>query len=145
MRKGAGRLLIWLAYLGLACRVVVPAGYMPAPLADGGPIVLCHGGAAGQVLSRLGELAGNHHSEHGDQHRDHHPDTGEDGSGVHDAWEICPLGKVLTAAAITAEFTLHTLELSEPAPATEPRNLTAAVTHGAYWARAPPLSLSHVV
>ena len=46
----ARRRLIALVFLGLAVRVVMPAGYMPAPIGEGGSFVPCPGGMSGASL-----------------------------------------------------------------------------------------------
>jgi len=39
--------------LGLLCRALIPAGFMPAAIGAGGPVVVCHGGIAGEFFRRL--------------------------------------------------------------------------------------------
>ena len=39
--------LVKLALVGFFCRALVPAGFMPATISDGGPIRFCHGGRLG--------------------------------------------------------------------------------------------------
>jgi hypothetical protein len=60
----ARRLLLCAAFLGFACRAWVPAGYMPAVAADGGPVVLCPGGPGGAVIARLLASRADRHSGH---------------------------------------------------------------------------------
>ena len=136
--------LIWLGYLGLACRVLVPAGYMPAPLGQGGPVILCHGGIAGQFLASLQTepTEPDHHAHaHGEAASGAHDGASHDDSGQHEAWELCPIGSALAAAALTAEFDLQTVTLSEPAPAVEPVAFATTLLARSYWARAPPSTL----
>lgn len=45
--------LVNLALMGFLCRALVPAGFMPAPISDGGPIRFCHGDPAGALLTAL--------------------------------------------------------------------------------------------
>jgi hypothetical protein len=133
--------LIWLGYLGLACRMLVPAGYMPAPLGQGGPVILCHGGIAGEFFKslRTERADADHHAHHGDASSGSHDVAShDDGSGQHEAWELCPIGSALAAVALTGEFALQTLELDEPAPAVEPAPFATTLLARAYWARAPP-------
>lgn len=133
--------LVKLALIGFLCRALVPAGFMPAPIADGGPIRFCHGGAAGALLTALlsqrSSLAEEHahagdhgHGQHEDDHRDH---------VKHEAWDRCPVGTAFAFAALTADFSLPLLSLEhdfEPVVAGPP---VAGVVLAHYRARAPPL------
>jgi hypothetical protein len=85
------RKLTGLILLGLAVRAVMPAGYMPAPIGEGGPFVLCPGSLSGAtlILAAQAQAAGHH----GDQY-----DHGS-GDGSH-FWEFCAFGAALGAAAI---------------------------------------------
>lgn len=139
MRARTRYLLIWLTYLGFACRVFIPAGYMPAPLAEGGPIILCHGGLSGKVFATVAEERHGHHSP---AQSSAAVDT-EDGSpthdnGQHEAWELCPVGATLKTSALTAEFNIQTLQLSHPAPTSEAFVAISATVARSYWPRAPP-------
>lgn len=49
------RVLFHLALVGFLCRALVPAGFMPAPLSEGGPIRVCHGGPVGALITALAE------------------------------------------------------------------------------------------
>jgi hypothetical protein len=42
-----------LVMVGLLCRALIPVGFMPAAIADGGPVVICHGGLAGEFFREL--------------------------------------------------------------------------------------------
>ena len=145
MRARTRRLLIWLTYLGFACRVFIPAGYMPAPFAEGGPVILCHGGMSGKIFATFAKVHGGHHSA---AHSGAAANT-EDGSstgdgGQHEAWELCPVGATLKASALTAELTVQVLYLSHPVPTSEGFVAISATVARSYWARAPPESYSNL-
>lgn len=106
---------------------------MPAPLAAGGPIILCPGGSAGAIVRFLSERSADNHQHHS-QH--------EHGSDDYEAWEYCPVGASLSAAALAPAITdvavpalEHVLEALDPAP---PNYRTPSHV---YRARAPPVSL----
>jgi hypothetical protein len=112
---------------------------MPAPIAEGGPIILCHGGLSGKVFATLKQ---EHHGHHSPAHTGAAANT-EDGSstgdnGQHEAWELCPVGATLKASALTAEFSVQILYLSHPAPTSEAFVAIPATIARTYWARAPP-------
>jgi hypothetical protein len=130
--------LLYVAYLALACRLVIPAGFMPAPLADGGPLQLCHGGAAGALLAALARQAGA--SGNGDEHHHHDHDAGGVPPSQHDAWEYCPIGAVFASAAIVGESSTPVLELEHFFVDQPTSILVSSSRTGAYRARAPPLA-----
>jgi hypothetical protein len=133
------RPLLYVAYLALACRLVIPAGFMPAPLADGGPLRLCHGGPAGALLAALAAQ-----TVPSDEQQDRHHQHGHDSDGgpspeQHDQWEHCPIGAVFASAALVGEPTVEVLELEHWFVAQPTRILIPSSRTGAYRARAPPL------
>ena len=77
------RTLISAMYLAFACRLLVPAGYMPAAWGEGGPIALCPTGLPAALMP---EHSGHHH---------------DDGTDTDHLWENCPLGTLADTAAIT--------------------------------------------
>lgn len=87
--------------LALACNFVVPAGYMPAALADGAPFALC--GFGFQSLGQMGH--GAHHDHHAD-HTDGSANADTDSGSPEDAWEYCPLGALSASSAVTSDFFL---------------------------------------
>ena len=127
MRIRTVKQLFRLAIAAFLLRAVVPVGFMPAKLSDGGPFVLCPGGPGGIVLSSLVE-----------QHAGHGQHAHDGDSSTHEAWEHCPVGAALAAIAPPPEphFELpqfrHVLALSNT-PAQ-----TLAELPAAYLARAPP-------
>jgi hypothetical protein len=130
--------LLYVAYLALACRLVIPAGFMPAPLADGGPLQLCHGGPAGALFAALAATAAPSDS----QHEHHHHDRDDDGGATpteHDAWQYCPVGAVFAFAALVGEPSVDVLGLVHAFAAQPTRILVSSSRTGAYRARAPPL------
>jgi hypothetical protein len=90
------RCLLRATALSLACSFVVPAGYMPAALADGGPFALC-----GFELKIAGGMShGAHHDHHADDATQSDTETGSS----KDELEYCPLGALSAASALTADF-----------------------------------------
>lgn len=115
--------------LAFACRALVPVGFMPAPLDSGGPIVLCPGGAGGAIARFLSERAALEHAHH-PQH-EHAPDS-------HDAWEYCPVGASLGAAALPTTVDLALPILEHVLEAVEPTRVIHRLLPRSYRARAPP-------
>lgn len=117
-------------------RAVIPVGYMPAAMAEGGPFALCHGLSAATI--ELIEAARGDRDT-GPQHAHHHPDESDEPDGAHDdRWAHCPLGAgvpVLPIADVPG-FGLA------PTPATLVRAdrvaPLAANRFRSYLARAPP-------
>lgn len=95
------RLAFWLrrwllraTSVALACNFIVPAGYMPAALADGGPFALCGFG-----------LVSHAKMSHGSRHGDHSDADGDAPEGSpEDAWKYCPLGALSASSAIASDF-----------------------------------------
>ena len=117
----------------MAMRAVVPAGYMPAPLAEGGPFVLCPGGLSGA----------NYFLAPGDgEHAHHGHGQGADGDDGAVGWEFCPTGFVsgLTALAAEPSFAVPFLRQYIPAPGHVAAAYPAAVR--SYHARGPPFTQS---
>ena len=86
----------WLAAvcLALAVQSLFPAGYMPASLADGWPVMLCPDGLPADFLPTSGHHHGAHH-DHGDE-------AGDDPRASDD----CALGKALQGQALPAPAAL---------------------------------------
>src|SRR5690606_39508634 len=90
-------LFVNLALIGFLCRALVPVGFMPAPVADGGPIRVCHGGAAGTLLAALLEqrtsgVLGDSHS-HADGHHSDRKSTRLNSSHVKISYAVFCLKK----------------------------------------------------
>jgi hypothetical protein len=159
--------LVKLALIGFLCRVLVPAGFMPAPLADGGPIRFCHGGAAGALLTALVEQrstgdVGASRPHHGDVGQHFHGEDrrsgGDDSAGEghddhvdqdrhsdherganHEGWDRCPVGTAFALAALVSDFALPVLPLEHVYAASSPELLVLRHQPAHYHARAPPL------
>ncbi|MGW8367576.1 MAG: hypothetical protein ACWGPN_02715, partial [Gammaproteobacteria bacterium] len=117
--------------LGFCCRAVVPLGYMPASLADGGPFALCHGASAAtlRLLAAVDSMRASGDRE-ADGHVRHDPHDRAPGAAGHsgaghaeagssraaldhaaaqdtdnghfDGWSYCPLGAVVSDAAMAS-------------------------------------------
>ncbi|HEU4620239.1 MAG TPA: hypothetical protein VFV10_19540 [Gammaproteobacteria bacterium] len=160
-RAIARRVLVSAAFLGFACRAWIPAGYMPAAPADGGPIVFCPGGSGGALVAMLAarQMPGDaaradgaradaadpmrgahahalahvhHHSSHDRSHG-----GGDDGHAGFDA-HYCPLGVTAASAALAQSFDVALLELSFPRTAVGTASPAAQSPLRAYDSRAPP-------
>lgn len=130
---------MWWTFIGFACRALVPVGYMPAALGEGGPFVLCHGGGAGAFLQSLTDHASDGSTDHA-VHMPQHAHHGEpaDGSDEFEAWELCPIGVAAGAGPVAADLQLSLLSLrfENPAPVADPFVLFAS--EPPYRSRAPP-------
>lgn len=92
--KEVRRPLLLFVYAALVCRLLIPAGYMPAALGEGWPIQVCDSGFPQGPLSQ--------DSGHDDHHDHHDPD------GSHElAWEHCSFGVLLSLAAIDGDSGLQ--------------------------------------
>jgi len=134
--------LVNLALIGFLCRALVPVGFMPAPLADGGPIRICHGGASGALFAALLELQsanGFEEHAHGDLHG-HQQDQQDDHdrNANHDGWERCPVGAVFAFAVLVSDFALPLLPLDHVLARSDSNLAVLPALPGHYQARAPP-------
>lgn len=124
-RKFAG-----LALLATLLRVAVPAGFMPASVADGWYLKLCSDGISDAVMMALLGQSDHHHQ---------HADAPGHDSGSGQTFDQCDLGSGFASAAITQAVaialgiflvTLVVGKLFTVALSSRPR---------LYLARAPPL------
>jgi hypothetical protein len=132
VRTAARRKLIGLLLLGLAVRIVMPAGYMPAPIGEGGPFVPCPGGLSGALfLVDHGSGSGTHHS-HG---------TGDaaDADASTDVWEFCPFGAVFGSAVLVNDSYSALPVVQQGAPPAHRRLPVSLPELRPFHARAPPL------
>lgn len=149
--------LLSLLVLSLSVRVMVPAGFMPASLASGGPYVICPKGLpnfAAVVSQGAGQsekdghehghenghaLHGKHHSAQGNvapvDHSNHEEALSHSDPGV----QFCPVGSVFSAVAVPA---VEALLLLAWIPAsylrTESRPTWYSQSPNLYFARGPP-------
>jgi hypothetical protein len=152
-RNSKGRqICLRLALAGFLIRAVIPVGFMPAPLAAGGPIVVCHGGLAGAFFQAWAEpgrdaampaQVANHSAMNQHAPSDHSSDTDEP-TQSHSAWDHCPTGATASAAALAQSFSFTLLELSHRQLDPEPRFDTPASPTDFYQARAPPPILTRL-
>lgn len=82
MPRAIRRVFLRATFLALVCNFAVPMGYMPAALADGGPIKLCPSGWP--LTVKLSHAAGGKHSDGGD------------------SWEHCAYGAASSSPALAA-------------------------------------------
>jgi hypothetical protein len=127
--------LLGFACLGFACRLVVPAGYMPAPLAEGAWIRVCPAGRGGEFFVP----PATDHAGHA--HRGEHTPA-DDHAGHGFSAEYCPTGSLFSTAGAVSTFALS---LDHPGSAAPAEGGFAAVTAPPplpYRSRAPPLPRS---
>lgn len=141
------------AVLSLAAKLLIPIGYMPGALADGGPIVLCGAGMPGGIMAALGsgaDHARSHEhvdaSHHADLHAGHgspaEHDPGHDsehGPGSdHGPWERCVLGALafLAPLAVAGVPSIAPLGSSETPPVESARLESRSIA--VVRARGPP-------
>jgi hypothetical protein len=146
----AKQLLIRLAVVAFACRALVPIGFMPAPIDEGGPIKVCHGGHAGAFFRALSEIRGSEqrvghdhasHGAHGHALPSGDGDAREESPGEsaeHGGWEHCPTGAAFAASVLVAEVTFLFVAPAQSLEPIEPDRLVARLFVGSYQARAPP-------
>jgi hypothetical protein len=133
------------AVLSLVAKLLIPIGYMPGALADGGPIVLCGAGMPGGLMAAIGSGA-DHASLH--EHVDalHHVDShaGHGSPGEHDPesdhgpWERCVLGALafLAPLAVAGIPSIAPLGSSETPPVETTRLESRSIA--VVRARGPP-------
>jgi len=116
------RALILTTYLAFACRLMIPAGYMPAALGEGGPVTLCPMGLPAGLLP---------------EHSGHHHDGGES-RGADLLWEYCPVGALADTASTVPHIVFHLPVFQEVRPGElEPTSVVSRPLPG-FRSRAPP-------
>jgi hypothetical protein len=145
----ARRFLLGAAILGFAGRAWIPAGYMPAAAADGGPVVLCPGGPGGALIAKLVASRQERHAIGGagditqdtpfpaSHHHGGHPDGSDDHHSGFDA-RYCPLGAGAAFAALAPSFDIGLLDLAFSLDAIAAAPIAARAPLRAYESRAPP-------
>jgi len=121
----------WLAratYVAVACKLLIPYGYMPTALADGGPFILCQ--SYWPTAPSVGHEDQEDHENHENQ---------DDHESSDDAWTHCALGALSFAAALSDHheaslLNFQDLPVSLPATATLRQQSTFA-----FRSRAPPV------
>jgi hypothetical protein len=139
LSKHARRLLLWGAYLGFACRIAVPVGYMPAPLSEGGPFVICGGGFAGQFFREVARAQ--LERQHRGSSIPEPAGSGDDDRTVSGGWKYCHVGMHLGASALMSAFVLPIPELDAERPVVAVERPVMAARARRYNARDPPFSL----
>lgn len=147
MHAGRFRTLLRLSLVGFACRALIPVGFMPAALDEGGPITICHGGMAGAFFQALAARETEprphaaHHAEHA--HTDAHGIVADEerasgDAAAHAAWERCAVGAAFAHAALPAQLDVALLGLDDVVERVEPRVTPPSFVAAPYRARAPP-------
>jgi hypothetical protein len=116
------------ALAAIVLRVLVPAGYMSAPLAGDWFLVLCPDDLPAAVATLLTGADDHHHHHHDPADADGKPAFGQ-----------CELGAGLAVAvAVAASAALEAPTSPDPEHAQSPRAALAFLTHAPYHSRAPP-------
>lgn len=111
---------------------------MPAPISEGGPIVLCPTGIPIGLLDITGSRTLSYHEKHagsGDEH---------DG-GEHSAWKACAFGAISGAFLLDSEYLIPLSPYEHAPPRDNPQSVTSSLLVASYQARAPPAIQTIVV
>jgi hypothetical protein len=154
VRSDKGRqVCLRLAVAGFLIRALIPVGFMPAALAAGGPIVICHGGLAGAFFQALAEQTGDsaqreHAADHSAMahlaHSDH-ASAADEPALDHSAWDHCPTGVSASAAPLAQSFSFSLLVLSDRPANPESHFGIPVPPISSYQARAPPPNLARLL
>jgi len=122
---------VWATF---ACRALIPLGYMPASVEDGGPFILCPAGLQAELVQYLDS------KRRPVQHDEHHHDA--DRHDQHQAESGCPIGASFASAIPVAPLILDT-PLQPVAPLVERTDAPIVSTpETRYYSRAPPSNRS---
>ncbi|MDX1561432.1 MAG: hypothetical protein R3305_00815 [Gammaproteobacteria bacterium] len=158
MTGRAGLRRLWPLVLAMfSLRAIVPAGFMPAPIGQGAPFAVCHGGAIG-IAVLFGSARANVHGtlheadhEHGHEPASSHAHLGAAANSLadddvpvpladshDDRWSKCPVGvtagDLFDAAGVVLALREGSFERTPPGATS---SIRAADPHR-YFARAPP-------
>jgi hypothetical protein len=119
--------LFGLLFLGLAVRVVMPAGYMPAPIGEGGPFVLCPAGLVGAPFWLPAEEGVHTHADHADDEVNQ--------AGI---WEFCRFGAVFGSSVLVSDVAISVPSPKADAPAEDYFSVASPFSIRILRARGPP-------
>jgi hypothetical protein len=156
VRRFAAVLCRGFVVLAVGAKLLVPVGYMPASLADGGPLMLCGSGLPASLLSSHEHDASGHdaasaHGHPASMHDHAGPAaegaalgsrTGDEPASGHHEWERCSLGGLASLAAIAAEWRFEIPAVAPERAAAPARILPTRARWLAFRSRAPPVALS---
>ena len=125
------------AYVAVVAKLLVPAGYMPGPLAAGLPVQLCDAEFASVGLHPHEHAASSAHSHHGGVHHEH-----DQASELH--WKYCPSGALAAAGAIPVEYRIDLPHAEHERLALRDAAGVTRTPFIAFRSRAPPLDLAFV-
>jgi hypothetical protein len=132
--------------LAVAAKLLVPVGYMPAALADGGPFMLCGSEFSAATAPASQSEHGSHgHESRGPESHVHGTaahDHGEEPAAGHHEWERCSLGGLASLAALSVEWHFG-IESRPPEGVAVPEvSFFSAGAPVAFRSRAPPVAVS---
>lgn len=113
------RTVLFITCVSLACKFLIPVGYMPAPIGDGWPVRMCHTGLPASLIA------------HDDSHHQH--------SQAGDLrWEQCSFGALFSADSVVNEYALQELNPGEAPVLSTYNRHSIDTTIVAFHSRAPP-------
>lgn len=124
------------AAVSVLAKLLIPVGYMPGALADGGPVVLCGAGIPAALAALdASSLSPHHHAEHGGLDGE----SGHDPESDHGPWERCALGSLASLVPIASDplVSISTSGAAERVVIDRPALQGRAV--GVARARGPPI------
>lgn len=131
------------AAVSLLAKLLMPVGYMPGALADGGPVVPCGGLAAALAASSHATLhAEDMHSAptHVDQAGAPAPgDHGHDTEIDHGPWERCALGGLASLVPLSGDVPISFAPGGSDAPPAADAQALQGRSVSVVRARGPPL------
>jgi hypothetical protein len=137
--KRVPRMIAWVTYLCFALRIIAPVGYMPAPLSEGAPFVLCHSGYQGDLVRYLASRNSHHDAASSHLTASEHAETPRKHDG---ALEHCPMGAAFGSVALSMALpSLPEFDQTSDSPVVAVVALLTATPPPRQPIRAPPNSL----
>ena len=117
------RALLFVGVLAFACRLVIPSGFMPAGLSEGGLIILCPHGLPDGFSSET------------QTHHDH--PHGQETTSLE--WDRCALGTLFDVETLVVDVDSHTLNIRRAPTGLWRQKLFVSTRLTAFRSRAPPV------
>lgn len=137
--KRVPRIIAWVTYLCFALRIIAPVGYMPAPLSEGVPFVLCHSGYQRDLVRYLASHNSHHNFASSHLTSSDHSETPGDHDG---ALQHCPMGSAFGSVALSMALpSLPVFDTTSDSPVIAVVALLTATPPPHQPIRAPPNSL----
>ena len=117
--RRTSRAVLIFTFVSLACKFLIPVGFMPAAISEGWPVRMCHTGLPEGLFSHDG-----HRHEHN--------------SNDDLRLENCTLGASISAAAITIEHARQVPQFHEAPTTVDTARLSIDTIVLVFRSRAPP-------